>query len=246
MPQVPSILELLQAGVHFGHKSSRWHPKMQPFIFGARNGIHVIDLEKTQVKLQQAMDFVRDTVARGGVVLFLGTKRQARDIVKKYAEECGMPYVIGRWLGGTLTNFTEIMAVIRRYNDLKAQQATGGLAKYTKKEQIKFAKEIVEMEEKVGGVQKITRPPEAMFIIDLKKEKTALDEARERHIPVIALTDTNTNPDEIAYPIPSNDDAVKTIELMTKLMAEAVKEGQAVRARQTAEAEKAAPPVRVA
>jgi len=229
MPKLPTILELLQAGVHFGHQASRWHPKMKPYIFGTRNGIHVINLEQTLVKLGQALDYVRDTTARGGVILFLGTKRQAREIVKACALDCGMPYVSGRWLGGTLTNYNEVIRLVRHFNDLKTQQASGALAKYTKKEQANFAKEIEDLENKVGGIKNITRPPDAIFVIDVKKEKTAVAEAKTRKIPIIALTDTNVNPEDVAYPIPSNDDAVKTIELMTKLVAEAVKEGRVQR-----------------
>jgi small subunit ribosomal protein S2 len=229
---------MLQAGVHFGHRESRWHPKMKPFIFGARNGIHIVDLEKTQTKLKEALEYVRDLVAKGGVILFLGTKRQAKDIIKRYAEECGMPFVSGRWLGGTLTNHQEVMNLVRRYNDLKAQQAAGTLAKYTKKEQSGFAKQIEDMEGKVGGMKNLTRQPDAIYIVDIMKEKTAVQEATTRKIPIVALTDTNVNPDIVAHPIPSNDDAVKTIELMTKLVAEAVKEGKALRDRRSAEAEK--------
>jgi len=229
MPKLPTVLELLQAGVHFGHQSSRWHPKMKPYIFGVRNGIHIVDLEKTLVKLGEALDFVRDTTARGGVILFLGTKRQAKDIIKSAALDCGMPYVCGRWLGGTLTNYAEVMRLIQHFNDLKSQQASGALAKYTKKEQANFAKEIEDLENKVGGIKNLTRPPDALYIVDVKKEKTALDEAQSRKIPVIALSDTNVNPEDITYPIPSNDDAIKTIELMTKLIAEAVKEGRTIR-----------------
>lgn len=232
MPKLPTLLELLQAGVHFGHRESRWHPKMKEFIFGSRNGIHIIDLEKTLVRLQDALDYVRDTVARGGVVLFLGTKTQARDIVKKYAEECGAPYVSGRWLGGTLTNYNEVINLVRHYNDLKMKQASGELAKYTKKEQANFGREIEDLETKVGGIKNVVRPPDALFIVDIMKEKTAVQEAQVRHIPIVALTDTNVNPELVAYPIPSNDDAVKTIELMTKLVSEAVKEGKALREKQ--------------
>jgi small subunit ribosomal protein S2 len=239
MPKLPSILELLQAGVHFGHKESRWHPKMKPYIFGARNGIHIFDLEKTAAKLKEALDYVRDVTARGGIILFLGTKRQARDIVKKYAQDCGAPYVAGRWLGGTLTNFQEVQSLIRRYLDLKQQQQSGQLEKYTKKEQSGFAKEIVEMEEKVGGISTITRPPDAIFVIDMKKEKTAVQEALVRKIPMVALVDTNVNPELATFLIPSNDDAVKTIELMTRLVSEAVKEGKVIRDEKRAEAAKA-------
>lgn len=238
MPQLPTLLDLLQAGVHFGHRESRWHPKMKENIFGARNGIHIVDLDKTLSMLKDALEYVRDTVARGGTVLFLGTKRQAKDIVKKYAEDCGMPYVSGRWLGGTLTNYNEVMNLVRHFNDLKAQQAAGALAKYTKKEQANFAKEIEDLEMKVGGIANIVRPPDAIFIIDLKKEKTALAEAIVKKVPIIALVDTNVNPELVQHPIPSNDDAVKTIDLMTRLIAEAVKEGKVLRATKSAEADK--------
>ena len=236
MPKLPELLELLQAGVHFGHKESRWHPKMKTYIYGTRNGINILDLEKTITKLQVALDFVRDLTARGGTVLFLGTKRQAREIIKKYAQECGAPFVAGRWLGGTLTNYGEVINLVRHFNDLKAKQAAGELVKYTKKEQSGFAKEIAKLEEQVGGIKAITRPPDALFVVDVKKEKTAVAEAQTRNIPIIALADTNVNPDTIAYPIPANDDAVKTIELMTKLVADAVKEGMVLRQKSAAEA----------
>ncbi len=239
MPKLPSLLEMLQAGVHFGHRDSRWHPKMKNYIFGSRNGIHIVDLEKTLTRLEEALTYVRDLTARGGVILFLGTKRQARDIIKKYAEECGAPYISGRWLGGTLTNFGEVMNLVKHFNDLKAKQASGALAKYTKKEQANFAKEIEDLENKVGGISAITRAPDAVFVVDIMKEKTAVAEAVTRGIPLVALTDTNVNPEKVAYPIPSNDDAVKTIELMTKLIAEAVKEGKKLRESQAAEADKA-------
>jgi len=231
MPKLPTILELLQAGVHFGHRESRWHPKMSEYIFGSRNGIHIIDLEKTQVKLGESLTWVSELIARGGTILFLGTKRQASGIVRKYAEACGMPYVTGRWLGGTLTNYSEVMNLVRHFNDLKAKQASGELAKYTKKEQSKFGKEIEDLEHKVGGIKDVVRPPDAIFIVDLMKEKTAVLEAQVRKIPIVALTDTNVNPDVVAHPIPSNDDAVKTIELMVRLVSEAVNEGKELRAK---------------
>lgn len=240
MVKLPTLLEMLQAGVHFGHRESRWHPKMKPFIFGARNGIHIVDLEKTLEQLQQSLEYVRDTTARGGVILFLGTKRQARDIVKKYAEECGAPFITGRWLGGTLTNFGEISNLIKHFNDLKLQQSQGGLAKYTKKEQSNFAREIADLEEKVGGIKGLTRPPDAIFVIDIMREKTAVQEAQVRKIPLVALVDTNVNPELVAHPIPSNDDAVKTIELMTKLVADAVKEGKEMRAKRESQESAAA------
>lgn len=241
MPKIPTLLELLQAGVHFGHRESRWHPKMEQFIFGARNGIHIIDLEKTQTKLEEAKEWTRELVARGGTILFLGTKRQAAGIVRKYAEECGMPYITGRWLGGTLTNYGEVMNLVRHFNDLKAKQASGELAKYTKKEQSNFAKEIADLENKVGGIKNVVRPPDALFVVDIMKEKTAVAEAVVRKIPIVALVDTNVNPDLVAHPIPSNDDAVKTIELMVSQIASAVTEGKEQRAAGIAAAAALAP-----
>ncbi|MBN1584784.1 30S ribosomal protein S2 [Candidatus Uhrbacteria bacterium] len=230
MPKIPTVLELLQAGVHFGHKSSRWHPKMEPYLFGKRNGIHVIDLDRTLEKLNQALDYARDTASRGGTILFLGTKRQAQDIIRKNAEKCGMPYVTRRWLGGTLTNFGEVYRLVKRYNDLRDQQKSGDWnKKYTKKEQVRLTKEIAELEVKVGGMSGIIRIPDVVFIVDIKKEKTALEEANSKGIPVIALTDSNVNPERVAYPIPSNDDAVKAIEIMVRLIGEAVGEGREMR-----------------
>jgi small subunit ribosomal protein S2 len=242
----PSLQELLAAGVHFGHQESRWHPKTKPYIFGVRNGIHIIDLEQTQTMLKDTMEWVRDLVARGGVILFLGTKRQARAAVRAAAEECGMPYVTNRWLGGTLTNFPVVYSLVKRYLDLRAQKASGELAKYTKKEQSDFAKEIGEMEEQVGGIESLTRIPDALFVIDVKKEKTAVAEAQVKKVPVVALLDTNVNPALLAHAIPSNDDAVKTIELMSQLIAEAVNEGKAMRNAAAAQAAKPIPETAVA
>jgi small subunit ribosomal protein S2 len=228
MPQIPTLLEMLQAGVHFGHKTARRHPKMEPFIFGERSGIHILDLDKTMSTLKKTVDVVRDMTARGAIILFVGTKKQARDLVRKYAEDCGMPYINNRWLGGTFTNFGEVAGLVRHYHELKDMQESGALArKYTKKEQLKFSREIEELEVKVGGIKNMKRLPDAVFILDCQKEKTALREAQNREIPVIALLDTNVNPDDVTYGIPSNDDAVKTIEMMVSLIAAAIKEGQA-------------------
>lgn len=240
MPKLPTLLELLQAGVHFGHRESRWNPKMSEFIFGSRGGVHIIDLEKTLVRLEDASNYVTSLVARGGTVLFLGTKNQAKDIIEKYAKECGMPYVTQRWLGGTLTNYGEVMNTVKRYNELVSMKESGEMAKrYTKKEQSRFARQIKDAETKIGGIKTLTRLPDAIFIIDMMHEKTALLEANTRKIPVIALTDTNVNPAQVAYPIPSNDDAVKTIELMTKVIADAAKEGGKLRDSRMAEEAKA-------
>ncbi len=223
--ELPSLLELLKAGVHFGHRSSRWYPKMSQYIFGTRNNVHIVDLEKTLAKLKEAADFIRETVARGGVVLFVGTKTQAAEIVKRHAIDCGMPYVTNRWLGGTLTNFKQIRSRIKHFLDLKEKHAKGELQKYTKKEQLLFAREIEDLDEKIGGISSLQRVPNALFVVDVKDEETAVREAENIGIKVVAICDTNINPDPIAYCIPGNDDAVKSIELVTRVMAEAVKEG---------------------
>jgi small subunit ribosomal protein S2 len=226
MAKSPSLVDMLQAGAHFGHQTSKWHPMMKKFIFGSRQGIHIINLEETQKALENAMSFAKQTTSRGGVVLFVGTKKQASEIVKTSATEAGMPFVDKRWLGGTLTNFAVITQVLRKFKDLKRKQEKGELGKYTKFEQLKLNEQIDQLEEKIGGIRDLARIPEAVFILDIKKDKTALEEAKRRGVKVIALCDTNVNPTEVDYCIPSNDDAVKTIDMMAKLMAQACKEGR--------------------
>lgn len=244
MQEIPSMLEMLQAGVHFGHKASKWHPKMKPYIFGERSDIHIINLEETAKKLKEALDFIKKTIAAGGVVLFVGSKEQAKEIVKRHATDAGMPYVTTRWLGGTFTNFKTIRSVTDRFIDLKAKQASGALGKYTKKEQLNFQKEIVKLEELVGGIETLRKLPEAVFVVDVRAEKTAVAEARKKKVPVVALCDTNINPDDVDYPIPSNDDAVKAIEMMVGFAAAAVKEGkQEFETKKNALPEKPAAPV---
>lgn len=217
---------MLKSGVHFGHQQSKRNPKMKPYIFTAKSGFHIIDLEQTQVKLAQALEFVKTIVANGGTILFLGTKRQAQGIVKKYAQQCGMPFITERWLGGTFTNFGEVSRVIKRLTQLKKDKAEGNLGKYTKKEQLDFTREIDKLEAMVGGIESLSKIPDAIFVVDIKKDKTAVAEAQKRNIPIVALCDTNVNPDKITYPIPANDDAIKSIELITSLVAQAVAEGQ--------------------
>lgn len=226
MAKVPTLVELLQAGSHFGHQTSKWHPKMKKFIFGERQGIHIINLEETQKSLETALAYVRSVAQRGGVILFVGTKKQAADLVAAAATSCGMPYVNKRWLGGTLTNFSVISQMLRRFKDLKKKQERGELAKYTKFEQVKFAEEIEKLEEKVGGIQDLARVPEAVLIFDIRKDKTALEEATRRGIKVIGICDSNVNPTDVDYVIPANDDAVKSIELFANLIAEAVNDGK--------------------
>jgi small subunit ribosomal protein S2 len=225
MPEIPTLLELLKAGVHFGHRVSKLHPKMKPYVFTQKNGVHIINVEITQEKLKEALKFVKRIVSNGGTILFLGTKKQANSIIKKYATECKMPYITGRWLGGTFTNFSEISKVINRMIELKEKKKSGELEKYTKKEQLKFDREIEKLEQMVGGIENLKKLPEAIYIIDLKREKTAVAEAYKKEIPIIGICDTNVNPDKVNYIIPANDDATKSIELITRLVSEAVKEG---------------------
>ncbi len=226
MTQLPTLVDLLQAGAHFGHQTSKWHPKMKKFIFGSRQGIHIIHLEETQKQLEQAMAFAKKVSNRGGVILFVGTKKQAASIVEEAARSCGMPYVTKRWLGGTLTNYASIAQQIRKLKDMKRRQEKGELGKYTKFEQLKMGEQIALLEEKVGGIQELTRIPDALFIIDIRKEKTAMAEAVKRGVKVIALCDTNVDPTDVDYPIPGNDDAVKAIQLFATFIAGAIREGR--------------------
>ncbi len=246
MANIPSLLDMLQAGVHFGHQANKWHPKMAPFIFGERNGVHIIDLEKTQKQLEEAMAFVKESAAMGRLILIVGTKEQAKSLVKKAAEDAGLPYITERWLGGLLTNFNEIQTLLKKYNRIKNWKETNEIAKYTKKEQTHLLKEMTKMEKFLSGITKLERRPEIIFIIDLKKEKTAFREALQTNTKIIALCDTNINPEGITYPIASNDDATKTIELMLNTLVAFYKEGTAIRAtmpaQPTAEAGKTGAP----
>jgi small subunit ribosomal protein S2 len=241
MSTIPSLVELLKTGMHFGHQTSRWHPKMKKFIFGERAGVHIINLEETQAQLRDALDTMKGMASRGGVILFVGTKLQAKDAIKSSATACEMPYVINRWLGGTLTNFVQIKQTLKRMKTLKDQRDKGELKKYTKMEQLMISREIEDMEHKFGGIQYLTKAPDALFVIDTKTEKTAVKEAEVTGIPVIALCDTNVNPSSIAKVIPGNDDAVKAIELVCSLASEAIKEGRAEAAKVTAAATKKTP-----
>lgn len=222
---IPSITEMLEAGVHFGHQVSRWHPKMKPFIFTSRNGIHVIDLDKTREKMEETLAAVRQMAAEGKKILFVSTKPQGRDIVKAAAIDCGMPYLVERWVGGLLTNFPEIKKLLKNFISLKSQQATGELERYTKKEQLDIAKKLEKMDETLSGLVSLDHIPDAIFIPALQREKTAVTEANQMRVPVIAVVDTNANPDKSDYFIPANDDGVHSIRMVVSLVAEAVKEG---------------------
>lgn len=225
--QIPSLLELLQAGVHFGHKTSKSHPKMSPFIFGIKNSVHILNLEETQKHLEKALAFLKETAKQGKKILFVGTKKQAKDIVKKCAMDCGMPYATGRWVGGTITNFPVVSTLVQKMKTLRTQRDAGELAKYTKKEQLDFQREIERLEGMVGGLETLTTLPDVLYIWDIRTEETALREAKRKKIPIVAVCDTNINPTGIDYVIPANDDAVKSVELITSLVAVAINEGKA-------------------
>jgi len=222
-----SMMEMLKVGVHFGHKKSKRHPKMTPYIYTVRNSISIIDLGKTVVKLNEALEFVKDVTSKGGVILFVSTKKQARETVKEAAEKCGMPYVTERWLGGTFTNFKKIAGSIKRLEKMVSEKESGELEKkYNKKERLEIDREIKRLERKFGGIKTIKKLPEAVFIVDVKEDMTALTEARSEKVPVIAIVDTNVDPTLVNYPIPSNDDAVGAIKLMTNIVADTIIEAK--------------------
>lgn len=234
------LLDMLKAGVHFGHQQSRHHPKMDPYIFTTRGGVSIINLEKTKTALTRASGYVRDVVGAGGSVLFVATKRQARDIVLAAAQAAGMPYVVERWIGGLFTNFSHVHQLIANLERLKSQRASGELEKYTKKEQLDFEEEIVRLEKLVGGLGSMERLPQAVFVVDIKTEKTAVREANHVKVPVIAMCDTNVNPADIQYPIPANDDATKAIAYICDVLIEAVAEGRQLHDQHLAQAAKEA------
>ena len=223
---VVSMKQLLEAGVHFGHQTRRWNPKMATYIFTERNGIYIIDLQKTVKKLEEAYFFVRDMAASGESILFVGTKKQAQDAIKEEAERCGQFYVNARWLGGMLTNFTTMRTRIARLNQLQKMQADGTFDLLPKKEVIKLQLEIAKLEKYLGGVKEMKKLPGALFVVDSRKEKNAIAEARKLNIPIVAIVDTNCDPDEIDYVIPGNDDAIRAIKLISQTMANAVLEGK--------------------
>ena len=227
MPAIPSTAELLKRGVHFGHKKSRRHPKMEEFIFTVKGDLCIIDVRKTIEHLKAALAYITEVTAKGGVVLMVSTKKQSHTLLAQHAESCGAPYINGRWLGGTLTNFAVISQLIKKFKKLKGDRETGAHEKFTKKEQLDLTREIEELDLSIGGIQNLNKLPDAVFILDLKKDKTALTEALKKGIPIVAVCDTNANPDGIAHIIPANDDAIKSIELMLGLVASAINEGKA-------------------
>ncbi len=217
---------LLEAGVHFGHQTRRWNPKMAPYIYTERNGIYIIDLQKTVKKLEEAYNFVRDLAASGETVLFVGTKKQAQDAIREESERVGMYFVNSRWLGGMLTNFKTMRSRVDRLNQLNKMKEDGTFAMLPKKEVAKLSLEIEKLEKYLGGVKDMKRLPGALFIVDPRKERNAIAEARKLHIPIVAIVDTNCDPDEIDYVIPGNDDAIRAIRLISSAMANAVQEGR--------------------
>ena len=227
--------ELLEAGVHFGHQTKRWNPKMAKYIFGERNDIYIIDLQKTVKKFSVAYDFIRDAAAQGESLLFVGTKRQAQQIVLEEAKRCNMYYVNSRWLGGMLTNFSTIKKSIEKLKKLETSKEDGTYDRLPKKEVIKLEKERESLEKNLGGIKEMRRLPSAIFVIDTIKEKTAVLEANRLGIPVIAIVDTNCDPDEIDYVIPGNDDAIRAIRLITGKIADAVLEGRRIQEKAQAE-----------
>ncbi|MGV8040766.1 MAG: 30S ribosomal protein S2 [Thermoanaerobaculaceae bacterium] len=222
-----SMKELLEAGVHFGHQTRRWNPKMRPYIFGKRNGIYIVDLQKTLQLFEEASTFVRELVSSGGTVLFVGTKRQAQDVVREETGRCGMYYVANRWLGGTLTNFVTLRRSVERYKDLERQLANPD-AQITKKERVQLERERAKMHKNLGGIRDMESLPDALYVIDTNHEHNAVHEANRLGIPVVAVVDTNCDPDLVDYPIPGNDDAIRAIKLFTSRIADSVMEGQAM------------------
>lgn len=227
-----SMRDLLEAGVHFGHQTSRWNPKMAPYIYGDRDGVHIINLGKTLRLLRDAMNFVSRTVAGGGEVLFIGTKRQAQEVITEEAERCGMPSITNRWLGGMLTNFTTIRKSIERLDEVERHLAEGHVERLTKKEIIMFERERDKLLKNLGGIRKMEKLPAAVFIVDPHREKIAVKEARRLKIPIVALCDTNCNPDEADYPIPGNDDAIRAIRLFAAGIADTVLSSTTVASKQ--------------
>ncbi|OQA45574.1 MAG: 30S ribosomal protein S2 [Chloroflexi bacterium ADurb.Bin325] len=222
--------QLLEAGVHFGHRTRRWHPKMRTFIFTERNGIHIIDLQQTMRQVNTAYTAIRDTVREGGLVLFVGTKKQAQETIRQEAERAGMPFIVHRWLGGTLTNFRTIRQRTEYMQELERREARGELDRLPKKEALLLRNELQRLNTRIGGLRNMPRLPDVIFVVDVMRESLAVTEANKLHIPIVAMVDTNCDPDPIDYPIPSNDDAIRAIKLMAGKMADAVIEGLQMRA----------------
>ena len=233
MSPVVTMSQLLKAGVHFGHQTRRWNPKMQRFIHGERNGIYLIDLNQTLERISDAYTFVRDTVSRGGMVLFVGTKKQTQDAVQSFAQGCGQPYVNQRWLGGMLTNFDTMAKRVAKMKDYQRMRDSGEFDEMPKKEALMLSRELTKLERNLSGISMLRERPQVVFVLDTKKEHIAVTEANKLGIPVIAVVDTNCDPDVIDFVIPGNDDAIRSGELMCRVISEAVQEGQLMRSKKT-------------
>src|SRR3954468_285198 len=234
---VVTMRQLLESGAHFGHQTKRWNPKMKRFIFTERNGIYIIDLTQTLGYIDRAYDFVKETVSHGGTVMFVGTKRQAQESIIEQATRVGMPYVTERWLGGMLTNFQTVYKRLQRLKELELIESTGGQTVLTKKEALVLSRERIKLQRTLGGVRDMTRTPSAVWIVDTNKEHLAVNEARKLGIPVVAILDTNCDPDVVDYKIPGNDDAIRSIQVLTRVIADAVAEGLMARAGASANAD---------
>jgi small subunit ribosomal protein S2 len=233
---VVSMKQLLDSGVHFGHQTRRWNPKMKRFIFTERNGIYIIDLQQTLGYIDSAYEFVKQTVAHGGSILFVGTKRQAQEVIAEQAQRVGMPFVNQRWLGGMLTNFQTVHKRLQRLKELEDMEQTGVMAGLSKKEQLGLTREKAKLERSLGGIRDMQKVPSAIWVVDTKKEHIAVGEARKLGIPVVAILDTNCDPDEVDYKIPGNDDAIRSAALLTRVIADAVADGLMARSAQQANA----------
>jgi small subunit ribosomal protein S2 len=231
MAPVVTMRQLLDSGVHFGHQTRRWNPKMKRFIHGERNGIYIIDLEQTLGRIETAYSFVRDLVADGGTILFVGTKKQAQDPVRSYADRCGMPYVNERWLGGMLTNFQTMSKRVAKMKDYQRMRDSGDFEAMPKKEALLISRELEKLERNLGGIRNMERLPSAIFVLDTKKEDIAVTEANKLGLPIVAVVDTNCDPDIITYVIPGNDDAIRSANLMARVIADAVDEGRFIASR---------------
>jgi small subunit ribosomal protein S2 len=236
MAPVVTMRQLLEAGVHFGHQTRRWNPKMKRFIFGERNGIYIIDLQQTLTRIEQAYAFVRDLSAGGGTVLFIGTKKQAQDPIQSYAEKCGMPYINERWLGGMLTNFETIAKRVDKMKEYERMQASGEFDAMPKKEALILGRELEKLQRNLGGIRGMKARPDAVFVLDTKKEHIGVTEANKLGIPVVAVVDTNCDPDLVQYVIPGNDDAIRAGSLMCRIIADAVEEGRFISSRRNPQA----------
>jgi small subunit ribosomal protein S2 len=231
MSPVVTMRQLLEAGVHFGHQTRRWNPKMKRFIYGERNGIYIIDLQQTLARIETSYSFIRDLVADGGTILFVGTKKQAQDAVQSYAEKCGMPYINERWLGGMLTNFETISKRVAKMKEYQRMRDSGEFEAMPKKEALLIGRELVKLERNLGGIRRMERLPDAVFILDTNKEDIAVTEANKLGIPIVAVVDTNCDPDIISYVIPGNDDAIRSGKLMCRVEDDAVEEGRFIASR---------------